>query len=52
MRVGFLTREALRFLWRYRAFVLAPLLGLLVLLTLLALYLGPETIVTLIYAGS
>ncbi len=51
MKLWFLLRETFRFLRRHRRFVLAPLLLLLVLVALVAFYVGPGAVVTFIYAG-
>ena len=51
MKLWYLLREALRLVGRRRSLILAPLLVLLVLLTLIAFYVGPGTLVTFIYAG-
>ncbi|HOU54353.1 MAG TPA: DUF5989 family protein [Myxococcota bacterium] len=51
MKLWLLLREAYRFLRRHRRFVLAPLLLLLILVALMAFYVGPGAVVTFIYAG-
>ena len=51
MKLWVLLREALHLVLRHRLYFLAPLLLLLVLLALLAFYVGPATVVTFIYSG-
>jgi hypothetical protein len=51
MKLWLLIRETFRFLKRHRRYVLAPLLLLLVLIALVAFYVGPGAVVTFIYAG-
>jgi len=51
MKLWFLLRETYRFLRKHRRYILAPLLLLLLLIALLAFYVGPGAVVTFIYAG-
>jgi hypothetical protein len=51
MKLWYLLREMWRLIRRDKVWVLAPLLMLLVLVALLAFYVGPGAVVTFIYAG-
>jgi hypothetical protein len=51
MKLWYLLKEAFHLIRRRKAYVLAPLLVLLLLLALVAFYVGPGAVVTFIYAG-
>lgn len=51
MKLWYLLKEAFHFVRRRKAYVLAPVLVLLVLLALIAFYVGPGAVVTFLYAG-
>ena len=51
MKLWMLLKEALYLVPRHKLYVLAPLLVLLLLLALIAFYVGPATVVTFIYSG-
>ena len=51
MKLWYLLKEALHFVRRRKAYVLAPVLLLLMLLALIAFYVGPGAVVTFLYAG-
>jgi hypothetical protein len=51
MKLWYLLKEMWRLIRRERVWVLAPLLMLMVLVALLAFYVGPGAVVTFIYAG-
>lgn len=51
MKVWYLLVEMFRLVKRHKMYFLAPILVMLVLLALLAFYIGPGALVTFIYAG-
>jgi hypothetical protein len=51
MKLWYLLKEAWYLVRRRRAYLLAPVLVMLVLLALVAFYVGPGAVVTFIYAG-
>ncbi len=51
MKLWYLLRESARLLRRNKRYLLVPLLVLLVLTALVAIYVGPSVVVGFIYAG-
>ena len=51
MKLWYLLKEAMYFVRRHKGYVLAPVLMLLVLLALIAFYVGPTAVVSFFYAG-
>jgi hypothetical protein len=50
-RVLYVLKEMAHLVWRHKLYVIAPILLVLVLLVLLAFYLGPTAFMTFVYAG-
>lgn len=50
-RLWFITKEMLHLIRAHKMYFIAPILISLVILTLLAFYLGPTAVLTFIYAG-
>ena len=51
MKLIYLFKEMIRLIRRHKAYVLAPSLAMLLLLTLMAFYVGPGAVLTFIYSG-
>ena len=51
MKLLYLYREGLELVKRHRLYFIAPLLLALLLLSLIAFYVGPGVVVTFIYSG-
>lgn len=51
MKLWYLLKEMIQLIRRHRVYFLAPVLLCLLLLALLAFYIGPGAVVTFIYAG-
>lgn len=51
MKLWLLLKETFRLIGRHKLYVLTPLLVMLLLLALLAFYVGPGAAVTFIYSG-
>lgn len=50
-RLSLMSRELAHLVWQHKLYVLAPVFVVLLLLVVLALYLGPTAFFTFIYAG-
>jgi len=50
-RVLYVFREMAFLIWSHKLYVIAPILITLVLLVLIAFYIGPTAFLTFIYAG-
>ncbi len=50
-KVWYIFKEMLHLIRAHKVYFIAPILLMLVLLTLLAFYLGPTAVLTFIYAG-
>ncbi len=50
-RIRFIAREMLHLVRAHKMYFIAPILFTLVVLTILAFYLGPTAVLTFIYAG-